>query len=213
MSLFSPRIELKPLADLCHRLGMAFEAGIDARTHLGPRGRAGPGAIPRALGDRQRCRQPRRIADRRLARDGRFFPHPVPRNGRPRRTDRARRQSAGPIVRPLSEPDLPAAEFLVVHHVAARAVDHCRGRCRPADLGPRHDRHRHPPRWTGGRTGTTNLWDIPGRRWRGDLSGRAGGHPRRGVDCSHPAHGVAALPASDHRCRRWPSPGWLGRCT
>jgi type II secretory pathway component PulF len=32
MSLFSPRIELKPLADLCHRLGMAFEAGIDART-------------------------------------------------------------------------------------------------------------------------------------------------------------------------------------
>jgi type II secretory pathway component PulF len=32
MSLFSPRIELKTLADLCHRLGMAFEAGIDART-------------------------------------------------------------------------------------------------------------------------------------------------------------------------------------
>ncbi len=30
--LFSPRIDIKPLADLCHRLSMSLEAGIDART-------------------------------------------------------------------------------------------------------------------------------------------------------------------------------------
>jgi type II secretory pathway component PulF len=30
--LFSAQIDTKPLADLCHRLGMSFEAGIDART-------------------------------------------------------------------------------------------------------------------------------------------------------------------------------------
>ena len=37
MSLFSPQINTKSLADLCHRLSMAFEAGIDARTIWTPR--------------------------------------------------------------------------------------------------------------------------------------------------------------------------------
>ncbi len=32
MTLFSPQVDTKSLADLCHRLSMAFEAGIDART-------------------------------------------------------------------------------------------------------------------------------------------------------------------------------------
>jgi type II secretory pathway component PulF len=32
MTLFSPQADTKSLADLCHRLSMAFDAGIDART-------------------------------------------------------------------------------------------------------------------------------------------------------------------------------------
>ena len=37
MTLFSPQADTKSLADLCHRLSMALEAGIDVRTVLAAR--------------------------------------------------------------------------------------------------------------------------------------------------------------------------------
>ena len=136
MTLFSPQADTKSLADLCHRLSMAFDAGIDART-IWAREAEPQGRLRQHLATVSDAVNHGEAMAEALSKTGEFFPtlfrEMVGLGEQTGRLDAVLAQLAEHYQHQIDH----AADFFGRHHLAAGATGHRRLGRRLPDLGHR----------------------------------------------------------------------------